>query len=950
MRGLRTKTEDLYLSVLCCDYDVIILTETWLNDTIFDHELFDTRYAVFRRDRSTTSSYLKDGGGVVIAIHKKFESLRKKSWESVCEDLWVSFKIGQSTQINICGVYIPPPVKELELNYFLKNTAQVINSNTDDGTINVVIGDFNLSNIVWEYSTYSRSLIPVRTNNNVDSLFIDTIFFCNLHQCNSISNYNERILDLVLSSHPSFLTVSEEKPLVPLDCHHPALLIDLQYSTQKHYLKSNTEPKYNFAFCDYNTVIEELSNIDWAHLWKNCSSVDEMIEVFYETLLNVIYKNTPKSKPRDGKHPIWYSRSLIRTLKEKSKYHKVFKKYKNPMDKYTYDLLRDRSNEMIFECYDFFKKNISDHIRNNPKYFWIYFKDRNCNSKSIPNQMILNDRKATGGQEICNLFSYNFQSIYDTTHKLPPFNPKYLTSIKCTNNTYAKCSVTDHEVKTQLLSLNCNKGAGPDLIPPIFIKNCAKVLVNPLTTIYNKSLQSGIFPAKWKVAYITPIHKSGDINNISNYRPISILSTFGKVFESLIQKKMYSHLKPYFDSHQHGFCPHKSTTSNLVSYITDISEAVDKNNEVHAIYLDFKKAFDLVHHDILLTKLECMGIHGSLLRWCESYLKNRSQLVAINGFKSFECKIPSGVPQGSHLGPLFFLVFINDVGKVLKSKYQIFADDLKIYREIKSPEDIEILQSDIDNLVCWCLANRMTLNKDKCVHIKFSRKRKPLKHTYYIDGTPLTESTSVRDLGVIIDNTLSFRDHIDSIISKASQVSGLVLRLMKIFKDPSLTILVYNSIIRSILEYCSVAWSPGYEVHSDRIERVQKRFLYYLAYTDLNAKNFNSYDARLINYKVQTLKYRREAADFLFLYKLLHGYIDAPDLLAKISFYIPRQGSRLQKRKIFSLPDVKSNLGQHSPIYRICSLANCSRQHLDVFSESVGSLKNKLKTKSHYFM
>lgn len=244
----------------------------------------------------------------------------------------------------------------------------------------------------------------------------------------------------------------------------------------------------------------------------------------------------------------------------------------------------------------------------------------------------------------------------------------------------------------------------------------------------------------------------------------------------------------------------------------------------------------------------------------------------------------------------------------------------------------------------------MTLNKDKCVHIKFSRKRKPLKHTYYIDGTPLTESTNVRDLGVIIDNTLSFRDHIDSIISKASQVSGLVLRLMKIFKEPSLTILVYNSIIRSILEYCSVAWNPGYEVHSDRIERVQKRFLYYLAYTDLNAKNFNSYDARLINYKVQTLKYRREAADFLFLYKLLNGYIDAPDLLAKINFYIPRQGSRLQNRKIFSLPDVRSNLGQHSPIYRICSLANCSRQHLDIFSESVGSLKNKLKTKSHFFM
>lgn len=271
------------------------------------------------------------------------------------------------------------------------------------------------------------------------------------------------------------------------------------------------------------------------------------------------------------------------------------------------------------------------------------------------------------------------------------------------------CLFTENDVLQILLSLDQNKSPGPDLLPPLLIKKCAQHLCSPLHKLFRTSLDTGVFPNKWKTAYITPIYKDGENDDISHYRPISLLSVCAKVFESLIQKRILPLIQP--------------TSSNLIEYVSDLCVALDNNKEVHAIYTDFRKAFDLVNHDLLLAKLQSMGIHGSLLRWCESYLQNRSQLVSIGGYKSFQYVVPTGVPQGSHLGPLFFLVFINDLCDTIHCQYKAYADDLKLYRVIESSSDIQLLQSDINNIVKWCTHNNMLLNPDKCFHIKFTRKK-----------------------------------------------------------------------------------------------------------------------------------------------------------------------------------------------------------------------------------
>lgn len=674
--------------------------------------------------------------------------------------------------------------------------------------------------------------------------------------------------------------------------------------------------------------------------------MNQLLDIFYSMVIPIVQKYTPKKRPKNERFPIWYSPSLIKALKEKSKYHSKYKKYDNPMDKLTFNLLRKRCDTMIKECYNKFKNNASENLRLSPKYFWRYLNDKKSNSASIPNEMQLLGRVARGGQAVAHLFAEYFQEVYDASVNVA------LTNIDSVTRSYhghvdvpmSNCLIKESEVLDALKSLDVGKGPGPDGLPPILLQNCAETLHKPLHKIFLLSLHTGCFPTRWKLAFLTPIHKSGSLNDVRNYRPISMLSICGKVFESIVYKKVQPHIKTCINSNQHGFLPYKSTASNLVEYISEIAEALDKNEEVHAIYTDFTKAFDLVNHDILIVKLANMGIHGSLLRWCTSYLGNRSQLVALRGYQSHEFAVPSGVPQGSHLGPMFFLIFINDMCHSIGCKYKLFADDLKLYHVVKSLSDVEVLQSSIDRVQKWCVDNGMILNPDKCFHIKFSRKKKPQCAFYSIGSVVLKEVTTIRDLGVIIDGSLSFRQHVDHIVKKTSQLSGFINRQMKIFKQPSLTITIYNSIIRSILEYCSVVWNPGYQVHSDRIERVQKRFFYHLAYSDNKCRTLASYADRIKHYKVTSLEVRRRIADTLYCHGLIHARIDSPDVLKKLNFSVPRVNSRLHNRKMFAPPLYKSNLGRHSPINRMCLYCNAVRFDVDLFSVSLNELRIKLKT------
>ena len=315
--------------------------------------------------------------------------------------------------------------------------------------------------------------------------------------------------------------------------------------------------------------------------------------------------------------------------------------------------------------------------------------------------------------------------------------------------------------------------------------------------------------------------------------------------------------------------------------------------------------------------------------------------MVLEGFQSNKCTILSGVAQGSHLGPILFNIFINDLTTCFKySTPYLYADDL-FMRVVQSPDDSRYLQKDFNSVVQWCKINGMELHSSKCHHIKFSRKTNVVATQYSLQGEKLSEVKIIKDLGVILDSKLTFQSQIDGRIAKATKMLSFILRNSKLFKHSKTKIVLYNSLVRSQLEYCSIIWRPHYATHSLRLERVQKRFLWYLSHQANINKSIFSYNDRLKYFNMITLGQRRDLLDIMFLYKLLRNKIDCPNLLDKINFRIPYR----HPRKPISLlvpPIKKTVFGANTVIPRLCKLYNKTCDSIDINADTLTSFKSSV--------
>lgn len=366
---------------------------------------------------------------------------------------------------------------------------------------------------------------------------------------------------------------------------------------------------------------------------------------------------------------------------------------------------------------------------------------------------------------------------------------------------------------------------------------------------------------------------------------------------------------------QHGFFSGRSTTSNLTVFTEYCIAAFEKGSQVEAIYTDFSKAFDKVSHGILFRKLQLMGFHSNFLKWLKSYFSGRVCRVVVEGFQSVPYLQTSGVPQGSILGPLFFNLFINDISSCFsKSKFLLYADDLKIFFKVDSLRDIFDLQIDLDNLHRWCAENNLHFNFSKCLHISYFRSKNPIQYIFKIGNNNLQTVRSTLDLGVVFDSSLSFVQHIDYIIPKAYKVLGFIKRNCTEFSDPNTLKLLYTSLVRSKLEYAAVVWAPHSENHVSRIERVQKKFLKFVLSFVRLVNPLPTYELRCSWLGIQTLELHRQIQSFIFVFDLINGIIDCPDLLALIPFFVPPR--RLRYNLIFNVPYHHTNYGLNSTLTR----------------------------------
>ena len=355
----------------------------------------------------------------------------------------------------------------------------------------------------------------------------------------------------------------------------------------------------------------------------------------------------------------------------------------------------------------------------------------------------------------------------------------------------------------ELNNIKLNTSTGSEKMPAAFICDCAQRLCYPLTVIFNLSIANGEYPDIFKRNNIIPIYKlKGTKDDVESYRGISIQPILAKVFERLVKKRLGPHMINHISHNQHGFLPKKSCFTNLCCYSDYISKCIDDKYDVHSVYTDFKKAFDIVPFNLLLYKLQRrFGICGVELKWFKSYLQNRFQRVVLNGVESTWVTVTSGVPQGSILGPLLFIMYIDDICEQCKnSESLLFADDGKIYRVIKYIADCLKLQLDLDRIYKWTIDWKLDLSLDKCVTICFSNKiRNKIIYSYKFGSHVIENVNTVKDLGVYFSSNLNFKHHIEFIISKASRMLGFAYRSTKCFKDNSVLLTLYKSYVRSRL-------------------------------------------------------------------------------------------------------------------------------------------------------
>ena len=381
-----------------------------------------------------------------------------------------------------------------------------------------------------------------------------------------------------------------------------------------------------------------------------------------------------------------------------------------------------------------------------------------------------------------------------------------------------------YEVETVLKSLKTGKASGPDSINNRILKELSQPLSQPLCDLFNFSIVTGKVPDIWKQANISPIFKKIDASDPTNYRPISLLSSIGKVLEKIMYKRISNFFRDnqVITTRQSGFVPGDSTVNQLVDIYNTFYKALDKGKEVRAIFCDISKAFDRVWHKGLLFKHKSVGIGGSLLNWFTDYLDNRVQRVVLPGTSSSWASVNAGVPQGSMLVPLLFLVYINDIVEAINSTIRLFADDTSLYFIVDNPTDAaEKINSDMEEIHQWASKWLVTFNPSKSESLLFSRKHNRTHHSpIYMNQQPINEVNLHKHLGITFSSDCKWHDHILELKTKAWHRINII-RELKFTLDRKSLKTIYFSFIRPLLEYADVVWDYCSQYEVDELEKIQ---------------------------------------------------------------------------------------------------------------------------------
>ena len=799
--------------------DVIGVSEIWhSNDNPISSNVNIPGYT-FLSTKSVTQN-----GGVGLYIRDSLTSNPRNDLDSCTDDfetVWVEIDNKNDKNFLICCVYRHPSSNIDNLTSHFQNLLSKLPSNK----LLFVMGDFNVN--LLDYASH----IP--TGDFVNNLFSHSLLPC-IHHPTRVSEQRGSIIDNIYTNATN-ANITSGNILMQITDHFPQFMI----LKNTHVSHSKSESfKYDYSRFKEDSFVEDFNQIDFSYLENSDLNVNNKFDRFLKDLNTLTNKHAPikrrSRKEMKLKDKPWINNRMLKMMRIRDRILQKLKKQQTPDNLKLYKKFRNRvSNELKESKACYFHNYFSTNSQNMKK-LWSGIKTiishKSSTSSSI-NKIKGKDGSITSDpSKMSNIFNDFYVNVANGITKTIPLTPKspidYLSNR--TSNSLFLTPVTSIEVNDLINILNPSKSVGPNSIPIKLVKIIGDWVSPLLALLVNQSFQSGIFPDKLKIAKVISLFKKGNPELPSNYRPISLLSIFSKIFEKLMYKRLYKFLEIHniLYSLQFGFQENHSIDHALVSLTEAIRNTLDNKRLGCGIFIDLQGAFDTVNHRILLSKLEHYGIRGCALEWFRSYLTDRKQYVSVNGSNSNLLSITCGVPQGSVLGPLLFLIYINDLPNASKKlTFYLFADDTNIYYESKDLSNLtKVVNKELRLVKKWLDANKLSLNIDKTNYIIFhsSSVKFPSGSDIKIGKKHVKRVKFVKFLGLLLDEHLCWKYHLSELSKKLARTCGMFFKIRNLLPLDVL-ICLYNALFLSFLQYGLIVWGQTYASYIDPIFKLQKK-------------------------------------------------------------------------------------------------------------------------------
>ena len=727
----------------------------------------------------------------------------------------------------------------------------------------IIGGDFNAPHIDWE----NHSILSNAPNKKMCEELLNTLSEHELHQLQHKPTRYSSVLDLFCLNKPDLV---KDISIIPGFSDHDMVVVDTHLSLN---INRKIPRKINqWSKADWDKIKSDTVNYQEEFI-KDAESrtVDQNYKAFQDFIMSIINKYVPQKLSSTRRNVPWLTTAIKRLCKKKQRLYNKARKRHSPR---IWDSFKSCQRSCVAALkiarWDYISNILSNTLETgNSKPFWRYVKSRKQDKCGV-SPLKSNGTLHTDSSSKATILNNQFSSVFtcddhngDTVLEGPSIPP------------LPELVIHEEGVSKLLSNIDHTKAGGPDDIPCRILKELSDELAPYLTCIFRQSLAEGVLPDIWKSANVTPIFKKGSTCAAENYRPVSLTCIPCKLLEHIL----CSHIRGHLDKHgalsplNHGFRKRHSCESQLIVTVQDLINRKDKpGSQIDIGVLDFAKAFDKVPHTRLMSKLRLYGIQGEVAAWIYSFLSHRTQKVVVDGSISESADVISGVPQGTVMGPLLFLLFINDLPQVVDPSTQVrlFADDCLIYRTITSIQDQIQLQKDLDALQLWGDLWGMSFNASKCNILTVTNKEDPLVKFYELNNTVLEHVDSATYLGILIHKSLRFSEHINKTANKCSSRLGFLRRNLK--KCPQqLKQIAYYSLVRSTAEYSATVWDPFTNKDTYALERIQNRAVRWVC--GVSPKQQVSITALRKDLKWPTLEDRRRNQRLAFMYKVCNGQV-----------------------------------------------------------------------------